>query len=114
MHRDVMAGHNMVNIVRSHVEQQQRPLYLQPVDKDGHYPWLEQGCETAAQLRDAPSSFKQASSSGGGAGRAGRKRRAEADGNAERGGKRTKATMAKGKGKATTTKGKANAMQFDS
>ncbi|OAQ26276.1 hypothetical protein K457DRAFT_706861 [Linnemannia elongata AG-77] len=114
MHRDVMAGHNIVNIVRSHVEQQERPLYLHPVDKDGHYPWLEHGCETAAQPRDAPSSLKQASSSGGRAGRAGRKRRAEADGNAERGGKRTKATMAKGKGKATTTKDKANAMQVDS
>jgi hypothetical protein len=114
MHRDVMAGHNMVNILRSHVEQQQRPLYLHPVDKDGHYPWLERGCETMAQPKDAPSSLKQASSSVGRAGRAGRKRRAEEDGNAEkeRGGKHAKATIAKQK--AATTKGKANAMQVDS
>ncbi|KAI1290718.1 hypothetical protein EDD11_009078 [Mortierella claussenii] len=54
MHRDTMVGHNMVNILRSHVEQQQRPLYLHPVDKDGHYPWLERGSESAAQPDDAP------------------------------------------------------------
>ncbi|KAF8946697.1 hypothetical protein BGZ47_011610 [Haplosporangium gracile] len=105
----MMVGHSMVTIVRSRVEQQQRPLYLHPVDKGGHYPWLERGCETTAQPRDAPSSLKQASSSGGRTDRAGCKRRAEEDGNAEkgRGGKRTKATMAKQK--ATTTKGKAAA-----
>ena len=104
----------MVNIVRSHVGQQQRPLYLHPVDEDGHHPWLERGCEPAAQPKDAPSSLEQANSIGGRAGRAGRKRRAEEDGNTEkeRGGKRTKTTTAKGKatttkGKAATTKGKA-------
>ncbi|GJJ67737.1 hypothetical protein EMPS_00083 [Entomortierella parvispora] len=39
MHRDVMAGHNMANIVRSHLVSQQRPKYLQPVDVNGEYPW---------------------------------------------------------------------------
>ncbi|KAF8920072.1 hypothetical protein BGZ58_004460 [Dissophora ornata] len=28
MHRDVLAGHNIVNILKSHVEKQERPLYL--------------------------------------------------------------------------------------
>jgi len=116
MHRDVMAGHNMVNILRSHVEQQQRPLYLHPVDKDGHYPWLEGGSESSAQPDDAPGSLQQAGGGGSSAGCAGRKRQAEEDGVAdkEKDGKRTKATMAKQKATTTTTKGKANAMQVDS
>ena len=41
MHRDVMTGHNMVNIVRSHLLTQQRSRYLQPRDIDGNYPWKE-------------------------------------------------------------------------
>ncbi|KAG0254341.1 hypothetical protein DFQ27_006905 [Actinomortierella ambigua] len=51
MHRDVMGGHNMANILRSHVEKQERPLYLHPVDKDGHFPWLERG---GGPTRDDP------------------------------------------------------------
>ncbi|KAG9067473.1 hypothetical protein KI688_012256 [Linnemannia hyalina] len=43
MHRDVMAGHNMCNIVKTHLLMQTRPLYLQPVDVEGHYPWVEGG-----------------------------------------------------------------------
>ncbi|KAF9339591.1 hypothetical protein BGX26_009265, partial [Mortierella sp. AD094] len=31
----------MVNAVQGHLLHQQRPLYLQPVDEDGHYPWME-------------------------------------------------------------------------
>ncbi|KAF9356649.1 hypothetical protein BGX26_004962 [Mortierella sp. AD094] len=40
-HRDEMAGHNMVNVVQGHLLHQKRPLYLQPVDENGHYPWME-------------------------------------------------------------------------
>ncbi|KAG0273532.1 hypothetical protein BGZ95_010663 [Linnemannia exigua] len=43
MHRDIMAGHNMCDIVMTHLLAQARPLYLQPVDDDGHYPWMEVG-----------------------------------------------------------------------
>ncbi|KAF9150146.1 hypothetical protein DFQ26_001677, partial [Actinomortierella ambigua] len=39
LHRDGMAGHNIVNILRAHVEKQERPDYLQPVDEHGVYPW---------------------------------------------------------------------------
>ena len=38
-----MAAHNMCNIVKSHLLYQQRPKYLQPIDKDGNYPWMEDG-----------------------------------------------------------------------
>ncbi|KAF9080153.1 hypothetical protein BGX23_002572, partial [Mortierella sp. AD031] len=41
MHRDVMAGHNIANAVQGHLLEQQRPLYLQPVDSDGKYPWMQ-------------------------------------------------------------------------
>ncbi|ORZ21782.1 hypothetical protein BCR41DRAFT_394554 [Lobosporangium transversale] len=33
MHRAVMAGHNIANVVRGHLIHQQQPLYLQPIDK---------------------------------------------------------------------------------
>ncbi|KAG0250483.1 hypothetical protein BG011_008318 [Mortierella polycephala] len=39
MHRDVMAGHNICNIVRGYLMHQRRPLYLQPVDAMGNYIW---------------------------------------------------------------------------
>ncbi|KAG0221340.1 hypothetical protein BGW41_006850 [Actinomortierella wolfii] len=39
MHRDVMAGHNICNAILGHLEQQQRPHYLQPVTAEGTYPW---------------------------------------------------------------------------
>jgi len=39
MHRDVMAGHNMANIVQGHLLTQQRPRYLQPMDAEGKHPW---------------------------------------------------------------------------
>lgn len=41
MHRDIMAGHNIANAVQGHLLEQQRPLYLQPVDSDGKYPWMQ-------------------------------------------------------------------------
>ncbi|KAF9918726.1 hypothetical protein FBU30_011289 [Linnemannia zychae] len=34
-----MAGHNICNVVRSHLLKQERPRYLQPKDIDGNYPW---------------------------------------------------------------------------
>ncbi|KAG9322616.1 hypothetical protein KVV02_002319 [Mortierella alpina] len=40
MHRDIMAGHNICNAIRGHLREQQRPEYLQPVDKDGRLPWM--------------------------------------------------------------------------
>ncbi|KAF9131271.1 hypothetical protein BGX30_013177 [Mortierella sp. GBA39] len=43
MHRDVMAGHNMCNAVKTHLLMQTRQLYLQPVDDEGHYPCMEDG-----------------------------------------------------------------------
>ncbi|KAG9060891.1 hypothetical protein KI688_007847 [Linnemannia hyalina] len=41
MHRDVMAGHNICNVIRGHLLKQERPRYLQPKDIDGNYPWEE-------------------------------------------------------------------------
>ncbi|KAF9354759.1 hypothetical protein BGX34_010837, partial [Mortierella sp. NVP85] len=38
-HRDVLAGHNMARIAQSYLIRQKRPLYLQPVDQNGNYPW---------------------------------------------------------------------------
>ncbi|KAG0307490.1 hypothetical protein BGZ97_000378, partial [Linnemannia gamsii] len=38
-HRDVMAAHNMTNIVLERLEKQQRPDCLQPINADGAYPW---------------------------------------------------------------------------
>ena len=40
MHRDIMAGHNICNAIRGHLEEQRRPEYLQPVDKEGRLPWM--------------------------------------------------------------------------
>lgn len=39
-HRDVMAGHNICNVVRGHLLNQERPLYLQPMDATGTFPWM--------------------------------------------------------------------------
>ncbi|KAF9170260.1 hypothetical protein BGX20_009212 [Mortierella sp. AD010] len=61
VHRDVLGGHDIVNILQNHVESQQ-PLYLHPVDEEGHYLWLE-----------AASSSRQ----GGSNGDADRKRKAD-------------------------------------
>ncbi|KAG0262907.1 hypothetical protein BGZ95_003941, partial [Linnemannia exigua] len=38
-HRDVMAGHNIANIARGYLLEQERPEYLHPVDQDGNFPW---------------------------------------------------------------------------
>ncbi|GJJ71646.1 hypothetical protein EMPS_03996 [Entomortierella parvispora] len=35
-----MAGYNMVNAVQGCLLHQQRPLYLQPVNEHGRYPWM--------------------------------------------------------------------------
>ncbi|KAF8923272.1 hypothetical protein BGZ58_003142, partial [Dissophora ornata] len=58
-HRDVMASHNMVNIMRAQVERQERPDYLQPVDEDGLYPWKD-GYKAEAQLPSASNESKGA------------------------------------------------------
>ena len=39
MHRDVMAGHNLCNVMRGHLEKQQKPGYLQPADANGTPLW---------------------------------------------------------------------------
>ncbi|KAG0367047.1 hypothetical protein BGZ54_004500 [Gamsiella multidivaricata] len=39
MHRDVMSGHNICNVIRGYLLHQRRPAYLQPVDDSGNYPW---------------------------------------------------------------------------
>lgn len=41
MRRDVMAGNNICNAIRGHLLDQQRPLYLQPKDTNGNYPWMQ-------------------------------------------------------------------------
>lgn len=41
IHHDVMAGHNICNIIQGYLMEQKRPDYLQPVDKDGRRPWQE-------------------------------------------------------------------------
>ncbi|KAG0012541.1 hypothetical protein BGZ80_011672, partial [Entomortierella chlamydospora] len=60
-HRDVLAGHNMCNILRAFVERQERPDYLQPVDKDGNYPWKEKDGKTKDQPKNVPGPSKRAS-----------------------------------------------------
>ncbi|KAG0247373.1 hypothetical protein DFQ27_002121, partial [Actinomortierella ambigua] len=42
MHRDVMAGHNLCNAMRGHLEKGERPEYLQPVDDDGNFQWKQE------------------------------------------------------------------------
>ncbi|KAF9119118.1 hypothetical protein BGX30_004078, partial [Mortierella sp. GBA39] len=46
MHRDVMAGHNMCNIIQGHLLHHKRPHYLQPYDKNGVYIWEMEGNES--------------------------------------------------------------------
>jgi len=48
-----MAGHNMCNIVQGHLLEQQRPLYLQPVTKNGVYPWMKD-LSSSEVKREAP------------------------------------------------------------
>ncbi|KAF9342531.1 hypothetical protein BGX34_008005, partial [Mortierella sp. NVP85] len=62
-HRDVMAGENIANIVQSYLVDQRRPLYLQPYDADGNYPW--ELATTSSSNDQASSSCDQASSSSG-------------------------------------------------
>jgi hypothetical protein len=64
IHRDGMAGHNMVNVLRSYVERQERPDYLHPVNEDGNYPWKE-GYKHEAQPTSTSGAFKGAGSKAG-------------------------------------------------
>lgn len=59
MHRDVMAGHNICNVVLGHLEHQERPLYLQPKAADGTYPWMVSR-QSKEQEREASSGGKTA------------------------------------------------------
>ncbi|KAF9276712.1 hypothetical protein BGZ68_009834 [Mortierella alpina] len=43
MHRDIMAAENMCNIVRSYLQYQRRPAYLQPTDSKGRLLWSSSG-----------------------------------------------------------------------
>jgi len=91
-HRDVLAGHNICNILKSFVEQQERPLYLQPVDEDGGYPWMDKdGKNKDEQFKSAPSPSKRASP-----GRS-RKRQVEEYDNEKADAKRQATKRAKGK-----------------
>jgi len=45
-----MAAHNMCNIVQAHLVNQQRPDYLQPVDKEGRFPWKEESSSDAVEV----------------------------------------------------------------
>ncbi|KAF9368816.1 hypothetical protein CPB97_004232 [Podila verticillata] len=115
MHRDVMARHNICNILLGHIKQQ-CPDYLQLVDQYGNYPWKEKGSKHKAQPKSASGPSQQASSGGGGDSCSVRKRRAgegDDDNESEKGGKRPKAVV--GKRKMTMNKGKAStAMHVDS
>ncbi|KAF9175992.1 hypothetical protein BGX20_003887 [Mortierella sp. AD010] len=64
MHRDIMAGHSIVNILKIHIEKLEWPLYLHPVDKDGKHPWIERGGASTAGVKDAPGPSHQASGNG--------------------------------------------------
>ncbi|KAG0322546.1 hypothetical protein BGZ99_003262 [Dissophora globulifera] len=86
MHRDSMAGHNIVNIARNQVEKQERPLYLHPVDKDGKYPWLERGDKGGSSPKDGLSPSQQ----GGGGDSQKRKTKKDGDADREQGSKRAK------------------------
>ncbi|KAF9574621.1 hypothetical protein EC968_006036 [Mortierella alpina] len=48
IHRDVLGGHNIANVVQGHILQQERPLYLQPVARDGSYPWATKAITTTS------------------------------------------------------------------
>jgi len=48
MHRDIMAGHNICNVIQGHLLKQERPLYLQPKDENGNYPWMQVASSCAA------------------------------------------------------------------
>ncbi|CAO3565409.1 unnamed protein product [Mortierella alpina] len=39
-HRDVMAGHNLCNVIDGYLLQGHRPGYLQPINADGTFPWM--------------------------------------------------------------------------
>ncbi|KAF9992821.1 hypothetical protein BGZ79_002596 [Entomortierella chlamydospora] len=60
-HRDVLEGHDMCNIPRASVEWQEQPDYLQPIDKDGNYPWKEKDSKTKDQPKSVPGPSKRAS-----------------------------------------------------
>ncbi|KAF9159008.1 hypothetical protein BGX21_003433, partial [Mortierella sp. AD011] len=63
MHRDVMAGHNICNVVRGHLLHQQRPRYLQPRDENGGYPWEVTTSERESGRSSSGSSSGSGSSS---------------------------------------------------
>lgn len=51
MHRDVMAGHNMCNIIQGHLLHHKRPHYLQPYDKNGVYIWeMEENTQSVESM----------------------------------------------------------------
>ena len=56
LHRDEAAGHNMCNIARSYILHQTRPLYLQPVDAEGNYPWMNNSVSSSSAGQAATTS----------------------------------------------------------
>ncbi|KAF9107457.1 hypothetical protein BGX29_006324 [Mortierella sp. GBA35] len=67
-HRDVMAAHNMYNLARGYLEDQQRPLYLHPRAQDGSYPWLtptttSTSTSTSASTTNSPSTPRKRAAS---------------------------------------------------
>ncbi|KAF9084795.1 hypothetical protein BGX23_010228 [Mortierella sp. AD031] len=58
-----MAAHNMCNVVRGHLLEQQRPLYLQPVDADGNYPWMQKDQNDSNQNKGKDAMEEAASTS---------------------------------------------------
>ncbi|KAF9158623.1 hypothetical protein BGX20_003309, partial [Mortierella sp. AD010] len=65
MHRDIMAAHNICNVVRGHLFHQRRPPYLQPRDENGGLPWEAQSetGNTSTSIVSGNSSSSSSSSS---------------------------------------------------
>ncbi|KAG0045558.1 hypothetical protein BGZ83_009252, partial [Gryganskiella cystojenkinii] len=73
-HRDVMAADNMSRIARGYLEDQKRPLYLQPRTADGRYPWEGETSMTESSPGSSSASAGNISSVGGSVPSRGRKR----------------------------------------
>ncbi|KAK3821501.1 MAG: hypothetical protein J3Q66DRAFT_333459 [Benniella sp.] len=71
VHRDVLGAQNIVNAVRGQLLDQERPLYLHPVDQDGRYPWLEaRGITSGTSTSSGTDNTGTSTSTGKGKGKA--------------------------------------------
>ncbi|KAF9287965.1 hypothetical protein BGZ68_000987 [Mortierella alpina] len=56
LHRDVMAGNNLCNVIDGHLLNGYRPEYLQPRNKDGTLPWMVAASSTSNDTNSSNSS----------------------------------------------------------